>query len=147
MGTATQIPTFIQKIQILHFWYPDVYKRQTYNCSIALGYKKDGLSLFVVILGDTGAERTKDVKKLIQYATAKVEGQKVIGSGKESGRVRIKHGAKTSVTAYTAETGYAYLPKEDVYKRQVHCRTGWKNPAAQSRTGRSAYKGRNGYPF
>ena len=84
----------------------------TYNCSIALGYKKDGLSLFVVILGDTGAERTKDVKKLIQYATAKVEGQKVIGSGKESGRVRIKHGAKTSVTAYTAETGYAYLPKE-----------------------------------
>ena len=52
------------------------------------------------------------MKKLIQYATAKVEGYKVIGSGKENGNVRIKHGAKTSVTAYTAETGYAYLPKE-----------------------------------
>ena len=83
-----------------------------YNCSIALGYKKDGLSLFVVILGDTAKERTKDVKKLIQYAAAKVEGYKVIGGGKENGNVRIKHGAKTSVTAYTAETGYAYLPKE-----------------------------------
>lgn len=84
----------------------------TYNCSITLGYKKDGLSLFVVVLGDTVEQRTKDVKKLIQYATAKVEGYKVIGSGKDSGKVRIKHGAKTSITAYTAETGYAYLPKE-----------------------------------
>lgn len=83
-----------------------------YNCSIALGYKKDGLSLFIIVLGDTVKQRTKDVKKLIQYATAKVEGYKVIGSGKENGNVRIKHGAKTSVTAYTAETGYAYLPKE-----------------------------------
>lgn len=83
-----------------------------YNCSIALGYKKDGLSLYVVVLGDTTAQRTKDVKKLIQYATAKVEGYKVIGGGKENGNVRIKHGAKTSVAAYTAETGYAYLPKE-----------------------------------
>lgn len=83
-----------------------------YNCSIALGYKKNGLSLFVVLLGDTADERTKDVNKLISYATAKIEGLKVIGSGKEAGKVRIKHGAKTSVSTYTAETGYAYLPKE-----------------------------------
>ena len=82
------------------------------NCSIVLGYKKNGLSLLIVVLGDTTAQRTKDVEKLIRYASEKVEGRKVIGAGKETGNVRIKHGAKTSVAAYTAETGYAYLPKE-----------------------------------
>lgn len=82
------------------------------NCSIALGYQNDGLELFIVVLGDTAEERTNDVEKLIRYACAKVEGVKVIGKDKEKGKVRIKHGEKTSVEAYTAETGYAYLPKE-----------------------------------
>lgn len=82
------------------------------NCSIALGYQNDGLELFVVVLGDTAAERSNDVEKLIDYACAKVEGVKVIGKDREKGKVRIKHGEKTSVETYTAETGYAYLPKE-----------------------------------
>ncbi|MEE0741214.1 MAG: D-alanyl-D-alanine carboxypeptidase family protein [Emergencia sp.] len=82
------------------------------NCSIALGYKKNGLHLYIVLLGDTAEERTNDVNKLINYASDKVEGIHVIGKGKAEGKVRIKHGAKTRVQAYTAETGYAYLPKE-----------------------------------
>lgn len=82
------------------------------NCSIALGYRKDGLRLFIVLLGDTAEERESDVNKLIDYAQQKVEGVKVIGKDKASGKVRIKHGAKTRLEAYTEEVGYAYLPKE-----------------------------------
>lgn len=82
------------------------------SCSIALGYRKDGLQLFVVLLGDTAEERSRDVDKLLSYTSSKVEGVKVIGKNKEEGKVRIKHGAKTSLKAYTAEAGYAYLPKE-----------------------------------
>lgn len=82
------------------------------HCSIALGYQNDGLELYIVLLEDTAKERSKDVEKLISYANAKVEGVKVIGKDKEKGKVRIKHGAKTSLKAYTAEIGYAYLPKE-----------------------------------
>lgn len=82
------------------------------SCSIALGYRKDGLQLFVVLLADTAEERSRDVDKLLSYASSKVEGVKVIGKNKEEGKVRIKHGAKTSLNAYTAEAGYAYLPKE-----------------------------------
>lgn len=82
------------------------------NCSVAVGYREDGLSLFIVVLGDTIEERTKDVNKLVSYARQKVEGVKVIGKDKESGKVRIKHGAKTRLTAYTSEIGFAYLPKE-----------------------------------
>lgn len=82
------------------------------NCSIALGYRNDGLRLFIVLLGDTAEERTNDVNKLIEYARQKVEGVKVIGKDKEAGKVRIKHGAKTRLKAYTDEVGYAYLPKE-----------------------------------
>lgn len=82
------------------------------NSTIALGYSKDGLDLYIVLLKADAKQRTSDVEKLIEYATAKVEGLKVVSAGKEQGKVRIKHGAKTRLTAYTAEDGYAYLPKE-----------------------------------
>lgn len=39
-------------------------------------------------------------------------GAKVVGKDSAQGKVRIKHGAKTRLEAYTAEVGYAYLPKE-----------------------------------
>lgn len=82
------------------------------NCSIVLGYEKKGLQLFVIILDDTKDEREKDVETITDYATKKIEGVKVVGKGKEQGKVRIKHGAKTRLTTYTSEVGYAYLPKE-----------------------------------
>ncbi|MEE0516118.1 MAG: serine hydrolase, partial [Emergencia sp.] len=43
------------------------------SCSIALGYRKDGLQLFVVLLADTAEERSRDVDKLLSYASSKVE--------------------------------------------------------------------------
>ena len=52
------------------------------------------------------------MNQLIQYACDKVEGVKVIGKNQEQGKVRIKHGVKTRLKAYTAEDAYAYLPKE-----------------------------------
>jgi len=85
---------------------------EDYDCSIVLGYEKDSLELIVVVLNDTKEERENDVKKITEYATKKIEGVKVIGKGKEQGKVRIKHGEKTRLTTYTAEIGYAYLPKE-----------------------------------
>lgn len=82
------------------------------NCSIVLGYEKNGLQLFAVVLDDTSAERENDVQKIVDYTSKKVEGIKVVDKGVEEGKVRIKQGVKTRLDTYTAETGYAYLPKE-----------------------------------
>lgn len=82
------------------------------NCSIVLGYEKNGLQLFVVVLDDTKAERENDVQNMVAYTSKKVEGVKVVGKDVEEGKVRIKQGAKTRLNTYTAEVGYAYLPKE-----------------------------------
>ena len=82
------------------------------DCSIVLGYEENGLQLYVVVLDDTMADREKDVKKITEYTTKKVEGVKVVGKDVEEGKVRIKQGAKTRLDTYTAEVGYAYLPKE-----------------------------------
>lgn len=83
-----------------------------YDCSIAAAYKKNGLQLYIVLLADTSKQRKVDLKKLIDYSTEKVEGVRVVKAGKEIGKVRIKHGVKTRLDAYTKEVGYAYLPKE-----------------------------------
>ncbi len=82
------------------------------NCSIVLGYEKNGLQLFVVVLDDTKEERENDVQNMVAYTSKKVEGVKVVGKDVEEGKVRIKQGAKTRLNTYTAEVGYAYLPKE-----------------------------------
>lgn len=82
------------------------------NCSIVLGYENNGLQLCVVVLDATKDEREKDVKKITEYTSKKVEGVKVIDKDVEEGKVRIKQGAKTRLRTYTAEVGYAYLPKE-----------------------------------
>lgn len=82
------------------------------NCTAALGYRENGLHLYIVLLGETAKERNNDFNKLVQYAKEKVEGVSIVGKDVEEGKVRIKHGAKTRLKAYTAEKGYAYLPKE-----------------------------------
>lgn len=82
------------------------------NCSIVLGYENNGLQVVVVVLDATKEDREKDVKKITEYTTKKVEGVKVVEKDAEEGKVRIKQGAKTRLDTYTAEVGYAYLPKE-----------------------------------
>ena len=82
------------------------------DCGTAEGYQKNGLSLYIVLLGDTKEGRLNDLKSLISYAEDSIKGVRVIKEGKYCGKVRIRHGARTRLDAYTAETGYAYLPKE-----------------------------------
>ena len=82
------------------------------NCSIVLGYEKNGLQVLAVVLDDTKEDREDDVQEIVAYTSQKVEGVKVVGKDVESGKVRIKQGVKTRLETYTAEIGYAYLPKE-----------------------------------
>ncbi|MBQ1489742.1 MAG: D-alanyl-D-alanine carboxypeptidase [Eubacterium sp.] len=82
------------------------------QCTLAAGYDKNGLQMFIVLLGDTKAGRQQDLEKLLAYAQDSVKGVRVIKEGKEVGKVRIRRGAVTKLKAYTAEEGYAYLPKE-----------------------------------
>ena len=87
------------------FWSDD-------DCSTAVAYRKDGLQLFIILLGDTKKEREKDLLALIQYAKKSVQGIVAVKAGTHVGKVHVRHGARTSVDVYTGETGYAYLTKE-----------------------------------
>lgn len=82
------------------------------GCSIAAVYNKNGLELCIVVLNDSELTRTSDVNKLIDYAKKKVKGICAVKAGKNVGKVHVNGGAKTSLKVYTAENGYAYLPKE-----------------------------------
>jgi D-alanyl-D-alanine carboxypeptidase (penicillin-binding protein 5/6) len=80
--------------------------------SVAVGYRKNGLHLYIVLLDDTDLQREVDIRTLTDYAEKQVQGIPVIREGKAVGKVRIRHGAKTRLTAYAARDGYAYLPDE-----------------------------------
>ena len=120
----TMEPTNLSKKRVMKTHVPLINKPESgfyagktgywddYNCSIVLGYEKNGLQLFVVVLDATKEEREKDVKTITNYTSEKVEGVKVVGKDAEQGKVRIKQGEKTRLDTYTEETGYAYLPKE-----------------------------------
>ena len=79
---------------------------------MAYAYNEAGLKLWIVLLNDTPEGRTADINALVDYGVKNVQGEKVVGKGKKVGKVRIKHGAKTSVPVYTSEIAYAYLPKQ-----------------------------------
>ena len=82
------------------------------KCSLAAAYDKNGMQMFLVLLGDTSEGRGDDVTRMITYAENTIKGVRVIKKGKEVGKVRIRQGAVTSLSAYTSEDGYAYLPEE-----------------------------------
>lgn len=79
---------------------------------VATNVFNNGMQLHIVLLGKNGTNPNADVKSLINYAKRRLDGYKVIYKGKETGKVRIKHGEKTRINAYAATDGYAYLPKE-----------------------------------
>ncbi|MGN0164944.1 MAG: D-alanyl-D-alanine carboxypeptidase family protein [Lachnospiraceae bacterium] len=82
------------------------------NCGISVFYEKNGLKLVALIMGAKTATREKDILNLVNSISSKVEGVKVVDKGVEQGKVRIKHGAKTRLEAYTKDIGYAFIPKE-----------------------------------
>lgn len=81
-------------------------------CTTALGCEKDGLNLYIILLGDTQSGRKADVKALLKYATEKIEGVLAVKGGEKVGSVHIRHGAVTRLDVYTAGDGYAYIPTE-----------------------------------
>lgn len=83
-----------------------------YHTGIAFKYEKAGLVLWGVLLNGTEETLVADIKTLTEYSASKIEGLKVVGKGVESGKVRIRHGALTSIPIVTEEVGYAYLPKQ-----------------------------------
>lgn len=78
----------------------------------ALGCNKDGLNLYIVLLGDTVEGRKADVKAILKYCTDKIEGVLAVKGGEKVGSVHVRHGAVTKLDVYTAEDGYAYIPTE-----------------------------------
>lgn len=82
------------------------------SCTTSFEYRKNGLRLFVIILGDTKQGRTEDAEAMVKYAEDTIEGILAVKGNKEAGKVRIKHGAKTSLDCYTESDGYAYIPHE-----------------------------------
>ena len=82
------------------------------TCTTALGCEKDGLNLYIILLGDTQAGRKADVQSLIKYANDKIEGVLAVKGDERVGSVHIRHGAVTKLDVYTANDGYAYIPTE-----------------------------------
>ncbi len=81
------------------------------NCTIVMEYEKKGLHFLIVLLGSNAETRNEDCVSMCKKAEKKVNGIKVISAGENAGKVRVKHGAQTSIKACAAEDGFAYLPK------------------------------------
>ncbi len=92
------------------------------ECTTALGCDSDGLNLYIVLLGDTEAGRSVDVKALVKYSVDKIDGMLAVKGGEKVGSVHIKRGARTKLDVYTAHDGYAYIPQEgskDLIKTEI----------------------------
>lgn len=79
---------------------------------MAVLYEDHGLHLLGCLMGANPTSVEADMTSLLSYGTAHVEGISVVTAGEEVGKVRVKRGAKTTIVAYAAEDGLAYLPKE-----------------------------------
>lgn len=83
------------------------------DLTLVLSYNYKGLRFVVSVMKSPDASaREKDTDKLINYAINSVRGIKVISKGEELDKASVKGGAKTRVSAYASDDGYAYLPKE-----------------------------------
>jgi len=77
-----------------------------------INYEKNGLRLYLVLLGESEDARPTDLESLVKYAEEIIEGVPVVKAGEKVADVRIKRGAKTKLPVYTETEGYAYIPKE-----------------------------------
>ncbi len=80
--------------------------------ALVAGYNKNGLQLYIVILGASAKNLEKDLDKIILYGVQSIDGIRAVKSGDNEGRVRVIHGEKTSVDTYAQSDGYAYIPRE-----------------------------------
>ena len=82
------------------------------NGATVVGYQKNGLDLYIVLLGAGKEAREKDLDRLIDYGVRSIRGFRAVKRGAKAGMVRVVHGEKTRVETYTQEDGYAYIPQE-----------------------------------
>ncbi|MEG1067133.1 MAG: D-alanyl-D-alanine carboxypeptidase family protein [Anaerovoracaceae bacterium] len=83
-----------------------------YNCGAIIGYNKNGLELYAIVMNSTKEERAKDLKKILDYGTSKIKGSVVIQANQKVGKAKIGNGAKTKIPVYTSQEGIAYLPQQ-----------------------------------
>ena len=86
-------------------------KPQTASTYVGIA-EKDDMSLIVVLLGEPEASRAKDAKALLDYGFSNVTRKVIVKADKNVGKIKIKHGAKTRVSVYTAGKGFVYIPPE-----------------------------------
>lgn len=79
---------------------------------VGIATDKEGMQLIVVMLEATPDKLAGDAINLFEYGFQKVKRNTIVKGDKAVGHVRVKGGAKTSVSAYTETKGYAYVPPE-----------------------------------
>ena len=67
------------------------------DCSIIVGFTREGLDEVIVLLGDTKKSRRKDVSKLIEFSKAVTPGFIVSETGDVVQTVKVRHGEFTKV--------------------------------------------------
>lgn len=67
------------------------------DCSLVLGFNKDGVSSVLVLLGDTKKARAKDAVKLMNFAPAVTPGFLVSSKGDTVAETKVRHGEVTSL--------------------------------------------------
>lgn len=80
------------------------------------------MQLVVVMLDVNEKTRQDEAKSLFEYGYKNVSMNSIVPKDKKVGKARVRHGAWTKVSAYTATKGYAYIPPEgssDLVQTQV----------------------------
>lgn len=77
-----------------------------------VAFRNKGMRLYIILFGEPKKDQTEDIRSLVEYAEQTVKGVKAVNAGQKEGKVRIRHGKKTSVEVYAESDGYAYIPKE-----------------------------------
>lgn len=81
------------------------------DASMVVGYKLDGLELYVVTLQSTKEERYQDIKKLLDYGVASVPREMAVENGQDLGAADVWLGKTNTVGMIAAEESTVVLPK------------------------------------
>ena len=101
------------------------------EATIVMDYEKEGLEFIAVVMGSTSKDRSADCDKMINYANKVVEGIKAVKKGDFAGKVRIRHGAVTTIDSFINEESLVYLPKQgskNLITQEIEIRTDVEAP-------------------
>ncbi len=102
------------------------------RASIAVSYESEGRQFIAVVLDAPDMKtRTADVENMITYAEKNVKGIKAVEIGENAGKVRIRHGEKTRIDAFTGGECVVYLPRQgsiELISREMEIMTDLEAP-------------------